>query len=71
MGSAKVISNKKYSEIFLIMGAIVLVLGVILKFILDRAVFYDLPIYVICIGIALLIYGARKFFDKRNWNFCQ
>ena len=66
MGSAKVISNKKYSEIFLIMGAIVLVLGVILKFILDRAVFYDLPIYVICIGIALLIYGARKFFDKRN-----
>ena len=42
MGSAKVISNKKYSEIFLIMGAIVLVLGVILKFILDRAVFQDL-----------------------------
>lgn len=66
MGSAKVISNKKYSEIFLIMGAIVLVLGVIFKFTLDRAVFYDLPIYVICIGIALLIYGARKFFDKRN-----
>ena len=31
-----------------------------------QAVFYDLPIYVICIGIALLIYGARKFFDKRN-----
>ena len=31
MGSAKVISNKKYSEIFLIMGAIVLVLGVILE----------------------------------------
>ena len=68
MGSAKVISNKKYSEIFLIMGAIVLVLGVILKFTLDRAVFYDLPIYVICIGIALLIYGARKFFDKKNHN---
>ena len=68
MGSAKVISNKKYSEIFLIMGAIVLVLGVILKFTLDRAVFYDLPIYVICVGIALLIYGARKFFDKKNHN---
>lgn len=68
MGSAKVISNKKYSEIFLIMGAIVLVLGVILKFTLDRDVFYDLPIYVICVGIALLIYGARKFFDKKNHN---
>ena len=42
MGSAKVISNKKYSEIFLIMGAIVLILGVILKFVLDRAVLVDI-----------------------------
>ena len=66
MESAKIISNKKYSEIFLIMGTIVLVLGVILKFVLDRAVFYDLPIYIICVGIALLIYGAKKFLDKKN-----
>ena len=66
MESAKIISNKKYSEIFLIMGTIVLVLGVILKFVMDRAVFYDLPIYIICVGIALLIYGAKKFLDKKN-----
>ena len=66
MGSVKVISNKKYSEIFLIMGAVILVLGIILKLVLDRAVFYDLPIYIMCVGIALLIYGAKRFFDKKN-----
>ena len=66
MGNAKIISNKKYSEMFLIMGAIILALGIILKFILDRAVFYDLPIYVMLVGVGLLIYGARRFFDKKN-----
>lgn len=66
MENAKIISNKKYSEVFLVMGAIVLALGIILKFILDRAVFYDLPIYVMLVGVGLLIYGARRFFDKKN-----
>ncbi|WP_195987293.1 galactose/methyl galactoside ABC transporter permease MglC [Clostridium sp. D53t1_180928_C8] len=68
MGNAKIISNKKYSEMFLIMGAIILALGIILKFVLDRAVFYDLPIYVMLVGVGLLIYGSRRFFDKKNSN---
>lgn len=68
MGNAKIISNKKYSEMFLIMGAIILALGIILKFVLDRAVFYDLLIYIMLIGAGLLIYGARRFFDKKNSN---
>lgn len=63
-----IISNKKFSEIFLIAGAVVLVLGIILKFILDRNVFFDLPIYVMFVGLSLLIYGARKFFDKKNYG---
>lgn len=66
MSGEKIISRKDFGKIFLGIGALLVALGIVFNFILDPGVVYDLPIYVDGVGIALLIYGAKQFFDKNN-----
>ena len=66
MKEGVIISNKKFSEIFLMIGAIIVALGILFEFILDPSVVYDLPIYIMAVGLAALIYGIMIHFDKKN-----
>ncbi|MDR3598581.1 galactose/methyl galactoside ABC transporter permease MglC [Clostridium sp.] len=66
MNGEKIISRKDFGKIFLGIGALLVALGIVFKFILDPDVIYDLPIYVGGVGIALLIYGGKQFLDKKN-----
>ena len=66
MKEGVVISNKKFSEIFLIIGAAIIALGILFEFILDSNIVYDLPIYIMAVGLAALIYGLMVHFDKKN-----
>ncbi|MCQ2012210.1 galactose/methyl galactoside ABC transporter permease MglC [Clostridium butyricum] len=68
MEQGKILSRKEYGNIFSGIGTFFIVLGSILKLILDKEVFYDLPIYIIGVGIATLIYGIKQFIDKKNQN---
>ncbi|APF22633.1 galactose/methyl galactoside ABC transporter permease MglC [Clostridium butyricum] len=68
MEEGKILSRKEYGNIFSGIGTFFIVLGSILKLILDKEVFYDLPIYIIGVGIAALIYGIKQFIDKKNQN---
>ena len=68
MEEGKILSRKEYGNIFSGIGTFFIVLGSILKLILDKEVFYDLPIYIIGVGIAALIYGIKQFIDKKNKN---
>lgn len=58
--------RKDFGKYFLGMGGFLIVLGIILKFILDRKVFYDLPLYVMGVGLIALIYGFKQLLDKKN-----
>lgn len=66
MNEEKIVSRKDFGKIFLGIGALFVVLGIVFKFILDENVIYDLPLYVAGVGIALLIYGVKNFLDKKN-----
>jgi methyl-galactoside transport system permease protein len=66
MSGEKIISRKDFGKIFLGAGALFVVLGIVFNFILDPSVFYDLPIYIGGVGIALIIYGGKQFLDKKN-----
>ena len=69
MSGEKIVSRKDFGKIFLGIGALLVALGIVFNFILDPEVVYDLPIYVDGVGIALLIYGAKQFFDKKNARY--
>lgn len=66
MSGEKIVSRKDFGKIFLGIGAFFVILGIVFNFILDPDVIYDLPIYVGGVGLALIIYGAKQFFDKKN-----
>jgi len=66
MSGEKIISRKDFGKIFLGIGVLLVALGIVFNFILDPEVVYDLPIYVDGVGAAILIYGAKQFFDKKN-----
>ena len=66
MKEERIVSRKDFGKYFSGIGGFFIVLGIILKFILDRKVFYDLPLYVIGVGLIALIYGAKQVIDKKN-----
>ncbi|EKQ51031.1 MULTISPECIES: galactose/methyl galactoside ABC transporter permease MglC [unclassified Clostridium] len=66
MNGEKIVSRKDFGKIFLGIGAFFVILGILFNIILDPDVIYDLPIYVGGVGLALVIYGAKQFFDKKN-----
>lgn len=57
--TGKLIARKKYGMTFAITGAAVFILGWILFYFLDPAVFYDLGLYVALVGAAFGLYGLR------------
>lgn len=66
MSGEKIISRKDFGKIFLGIGSLFVVLGIVFKFILDPSVFYDLPIYIGGVGIAVIIFGGKHYIDKKN-----
>jgi methyl-galactoside transport system permease protein len=68
MSGEKIVSRKDYGKIFIGIGTLFVILGIVFNFILDPSVFYDLPIYIGAIGIGALIYGGKQFYDKKNEN---
>lgn len=58
--SIKTVSRQKYGKAFTISGGVIFLLGFILYYFLDPGVFYDLGLYVIALGGALLFYGLRQ-----------
>ncbi|OOM74926.1 galactose/methyl galactoside ABC transporter permease MglC [Clostridium sp. BL-8] len=66
MSGEKIISRKEFGKIFLGIGVLFVVLGIVFKFILNPKVFYDLPIYIMGVGIAVLIFGGKQYIDKKN-----
>lgn len=68
MSGEKIISRKDFGKIFLGIGILFVVLGIVFKFILNPKVFYDLPIYIGGVGIAIIIFGAKQYLDKKNAN---
>ncbi|EHI97884.1 ABC-type transporter, integral membrane subunit [Clostridium sp. DL-VIII] len=66
MSGEKIISRKEFGKIFLGIGVLFVVLGIVFKFILNPRVFYDLPIYIMGVGIAVLIFGGKQYIDKKN-----
>ena len=53
----KTISRKKYSTIFLIAGVVLIVFGILFKLAFYTSAVYDLPYFLIYIGVGVLIYG--------------
>lgn len=66
MKEGKQVSREKFAMIFIIVGAVMAILGLILEFgiKLDRSVFYDLPWFVFGIGVIAAVYGAFQYFQK-------
>lgn len=58
MQGEKTIPRKKYALIFIVVGAVLAILGVAFNFILDATKTFDLPWFVLGIGAIALIYGV-------------
>lgn len=63
--SGKMIARKSYGMIFTITGIVAVLAGFILYYFLDPSIYYDLGLYVIMVGTALLIYGLRQLFARQ------
>ncbi len=63
--SGKMIARKSYGMIFTIAGIVAVIAGFILYYFLNPSIFYDLGLYVIMVGSALLIYGLRQLFGRQ------
>ena len=57
MQNAKSIPRKQYATIFIGVGIVLAILGVIFSFVLDAEKTFDLPWFIVGIGIAAVIYG--------------
>ncbi|WP_195986001.1 galactose/methyl galactoside ABC transporter permease MglC [Clostridium sp. D33t1_170424_F3] len=58
MQGEKTIPRKKYALIFIVVGAILAILGVAFNFILDATKTFDMPWFILGIGAIALIYGV-------------
>lgn len=58
MQGEKTIPRKKYALIFIVVGAVLAILGVAFNFILDAKKTFDLPWFVLGIGAIALLYGV-------------
>ncbi|WP_050696997.1 galactose/methyl galactoside ABC transporter permease MglC [Anaeromassilibacillus senegalensis] len=58
MQGEKTIPRKKYALIFIVVGALLAILGVAFNFILDATKTFDMPWFILGIGAIALIYGV-------------
>lgn len=63
--TAKMVDRKKYAGTFIVTGIIILVLGWIVYWYMDPAVFYDLGLYIGFVGVAALAYGLKQYLSKQ------
>ena len=55
MQGEKTIPRKKYALSFIVVGAVLAVLGVILNFVLDPKATFDLPWFILGIGVIAVV----------------
>lgn len=65
MKEEKLISREKFSIVFTICGIALFILGIILLMVkLDKSTFYDLPWFVLSIGVISIIYGVYQYVQR-------
>ena len=57
MQGEKTVPRKKYAVTFVIVGVVLAILGVIFNFALDAKKTFDLPWFVLGIGVIAIVYG--------------
>ncbi|MEF9945489.1 MAG: galactose/methyl galactoside ABC transporter permease MglC [Lachnospiraceae bacterium] len=62
----KMVARKTYGMTFAISGGVSIILGFLLYYFLDPAVFYDLGLYIIMVGVALALYGGGQLLRKQS-----
>ena len=68
MQNAKSIPRKQYATIFIGAGIVLAILGVIFSFVLDAEKTFDLPWFIVGIGIAAVIYGIFQIVRGHRLN---
>ena len=68
MQNAKSIPRKQYATIFIGVGIVLAILGVIFSFVLDAEKTFDLPWFIVGIGIAAVIYGIFQIVRGHRLN---
>ncbi|MGX6961207.1 galactose/methyl galactoside ABC transporter permease MglC [Vagococcus xieshaowenii] len=62
----KVISRAKFAKSFILVGAVITILSVILWYTLDPAIFYDMALYIGLVGVGALIYGIKQLLSRKS-----
>lgn len=65
MQSARMMSRKNFFGIFIAAGGVVSLLGVILQFANLKGI-YDLPAYLLLVGVGTILYGLSQIFAGRR-----
>ncbi|MGO3732586.1 MAG: galactose/methyl galactoside ABC transporter permease MglC [Vagococcus sp.] len=66
--SVKVIERERFATLFMIVGAAITAISVVLWYTLNPAVFYDLALYIGLVGVGALIYGTNQRFSRKYKN---
>lgn len=66
MKKDKVIPRDRFGEMYMIFGAVILALGLLLKFPLYTKKMYDLPLFLFIIAAAVIGYGIYQFCNRKR-----
>lgn len=66
--SVKVIERERFAKLFMMVGAAITAISVVLWYTLNPAVFYDLALYIGLVGVGALIYGTNQRFSRKYKN---
>ncbi len=66
MQEEKVIPRQKFAMIYIVVGAVLGVIGLLLKFAFYSKKMYDLPFWIMGIGVILIGYGAFQIFNAER-----
>lgn len=64
----KVIPREKFAKIFIGIGLSLLVAGIVLWYVLNPAIFYDLALYIGLVGVAGFFYGMNQLLARKYKN---
>lgn len=68
MKEGKQIPRQKFALTFIIVGVVMAILGISLKFVLSEDIFYDLPWFIFGIGVIAIIYGTIQYIQKDKFG---
>ena len=66
MKKEKIIPRDKFGEIYMLFGGILAIIGYLLNVPFYNKKMYDMPIFIIGIGIIVVLYGAYQFFNRKR-----